>query len=611
METAKTAGGLTGVLNRFKIKARLYAILAIAAITPIVLGTMYYVRASNEITVVNREVRGLQFIYVMRNVRVEVSAHYLLWNAVEAGFSSKEALEKSEAKIEEWFKKGEELERVSGVELEITKLWASAREKWDAMRKLQTTLVRGVRSNRASGHPELDRNLMEITSSISEKSGLILDTEAASYNLIIALTVDLPTLIRATRELVAAGWDSLVRGNTSPKERSEIEQSMGKRTLIVQRIKQSLEAAYRTDPKAREALEKAVEEMSKNREFLRDRVISNVLGAQNKKYGPMDIATDAISSMDGFARFGDLISAHMLSLLESRIRRLTVANYTLVGLIAFSLVLLFVVMYMVIRSIVGPLTDNSDRLNSNSSRMSEASQNLSTGSEEISQQSGNIASASNQMTQNLQVVTSAAEEMSISIAEVANRASEAAKVSKEAAGIARETDSTVKELGAGAANIGNVIEIISKIAEQTNMLALNASIEAAGAGEAGKGFAVVASEVKELARQTAASSENIKKQIQGIQQSTDRTVNSIASITDIIGRIDESNTSIASAVEEQAMTTKEIVSNVTQISTAASEINKNISGISSAVGDSAKDALKVADIATEIKGLSGVLAKMC
>ena len=78
----------------------------------------------------------------------------------------------------------------------------------------------------------------------------------------------------------------------------------------------------------------------------------------------------------------------------------------------------------------------------------------------------------------------------------------------------------IEQLGSAANDIGKVIDEIQDIAEQTNLLALNATIEAARAGDAGKGFAVVATEVKELAKQTAAATEDIRKRIVGIQGST-------------------------------------------------------------------------------------------
>ena len=172
-------------------------------------------------------------------------------------------------------------------------------------------------------------------------------------------------------------------------------------------------------------------------------------------------------------------------------------------------------------------------------------------------------------------LASGSDQMAESISEIARGASDAAGVAGEAVGIVRDTNDAVVQLGASSAGIGEVIAI-TEIAEQTNLLALNATIEAARAGERGKGFAVVASEVKELAQETARATADITRRIAAIQSDTERAVQAIGRITEIVDRISDTQTTIASAVEEQHATTSEI-------SRAVSEAASGTQGIAAAI----------------------------
>jgi methyl-accepting chemotaxis protein len=103
----------------------------------------------------------------------------------------------------------------------------------------------------------------------------------------------------------------------------------------------------------------------------------------------------------------------------------------------------------------------------------------------------------------MQAVAAGAEELAASVGEISRQAADALAISQQAVTQANETGTIVAGLATAAQKIGDVVKLINSIAEQTNLLALNATIEAARAGEAGRGFAVVASEVKSLASQTA------------------------------------------------------------------------------------------------------------
>jgi len=199
-------------------------------------------------------------------------------------------------------------------------------------------------------------------------------------------------------------------------------------------------------------------------------------------------------------------------------------------------------------------------------------------------------------------------------------------VADNAAQLVSTSNSQIGELGGAADEIGKVIEVIQDIAEQTNLLALNATIEAARAGDAGKGFAVVATEVKELAKQTASATEDIRKRIKGIQGSSGRAVKSIGDISDVVKQVNELSRMIASVVEEQSITTKEIARNMVQSSnaaqmvsrgvaesaTATQEITRNIVGVDQAARQSAQGAAQtqttsreLSTVAEQLQGLVG------
>ena len=177
----------------------------------------------------------------------------------------------------------------------------------------------------------------------------------------------------------------------------------------------------------------------------------------------------------------------------------------------------------------------------------------------------------------------------------ANRFRPALEISVEAVTQANHTNSIVSGLADAGQKIGEVIELINSIAEQTNLLALNATIEAARAGEAGKGFAVVASEVKNLATQTSKATDEIGAQISGVQNSTSEAVSALEVITSTISKINEISTAIATAVEEQAAVTNEISSNMHMAASGVDTINASMTEIASSAQLANEATQKVAE----------------
>lgn len=239
---------------------------------------------------------------------------------------------------------------------------------------------------------------------------------------------------------------------------------------------------------------------------------------------------------------------------------------------------------------LGEVISTSDVLQGSSTELSGTAQQLSIGAkntterasdvaaaaEEMSINMGNMASATHQVSGNVNSVAGSMEEMSSTISEIAKNAEIAAGAVSSAFKLAEDSNHRIDALGSAAAEIGSVIETIQDIAEQTNLLALNATIEAARAGDAGKGFAVVATEVKELAKQTADATDDIRTRIEAIQQSTSAAVESIGRIGTAIKDVKEVSRTIASAVEEQGISMKEIAENITSAASAAETVSVGV-----------------------------------
>ena len=250
----------------------------------------------------------------------------------------------------------------------------------------------------------------------------------------------------------------------------------------------------------------------------------------------------------------------------------------------------------------------SQQMSSNAEQTSFKSNTVATSAEEMSANMNSVSAAMEQSSTNTNMVATAAEEMTATINEIAQNAEKARTVSVDAVAQAKGAGQQMDELGKAAQAIGKVTETITEISEQTNLLALNATIEAARAGEAGKGFAVVANEIKELAKQTAEATLDIRQQIEGIQGATGTTVQSIEKIGQVIEGVNDIVATIATAVEEQSVSTKEIADNIAQASRGIDEVNENVAqssrvaqGITTEIGEVNQSSAEMANGSSQVR----------
>jgi len=224
---------------------------------------------------------------------------------------------------------------------------------------------------------------------------------------------------------------------------------------------------------------------------------------------------------------------------------------------------------------------------------SDISTSVAASAEEMSANMNTVAAATEEASTNIALVSTATDEMTSTISEIVKNTEHAQMITGKGVSEANSASEKVDELGLAATEIGKVTETITEISEQTNLLALNATIEAARAGEAGKGFAVVANEIKDLAKQTADATYEIKSRIDGIQNSTAGTVTQIQQITKIINEINDLVSTITVSVEEQSATTNEIAENISQASIGIQEVTENVAQLSTVSNEVAQDMSEV------------------